>query len=389
MVTMPNTPAGLYIHIPFCQKKCFYCDFYSITDLTQITLFINALKHEMQMVPQNPPVFDSLYIGGGTPSVLGAEAIGQIIQFARQAFNIQSDAEITLEANPATVNLDNLQACRKSGINRLNIGVQSFQNSNLQFLGRLHSALDALSSLDWARQAGFDNIGLDLIYGLEGQDEKNWLIDLKRAVDIKPQHISCYMLTTESGTPLAQDVKAGRTHLPSDEIMRALFNMTIDFLTTHGYEHYEISNFARRSEGQDEANMSRHNLKYWSFAPYIGLGPSAHSFLEPERYWNHREVAEYIKQIEAGNLPIADREELTQEQMIMETIYLEFRTMQGIDLYSFNDRFGIDFSQAFSEIIAELEAEDMLKIDERHCALTRKGLLLLDSIASRFIWHRE
>ena len=386
---MPNTPAGLYIHIPFCQKKCFYCDFYSITDLTQISPFINALKHEMQMVPQKPPVFDSLYIGGGTPSVLGAEAIGQIIQFAGQAFNIQSDAEITLEANPATVNLDNLQACRKSGINRLNIGVQSFQNNNLQFLGRLHSADDAFSSLEWARQAGFDNIGLDLIYGLEGQDEKNWLIDLKRAVNIKPQHLSCYMLTTESGTPLAQDVKTGRTHLPSDENMRALFDMTIDFLTTHGYEHYEISNFARRSKDQDDANMSRHNLKYWSFAPYIGLGPSAHSFLEPERYWNHRDVAEYIKQIEAGNLPIADKEELTQEQLIMETIYLGLRTMRGIDLYSFNDRFGIDFSQTFGEIIAELEAEEMLKIDERRCALTRKGLLLLDSIATRFIWHRE
>jgi oxygen-independent coproporphyrinogen-3 oxidase len=343
----------------------------------------------MQMVPQKPPVFDSLYIGGGTPSVLGAEAICQIIQFARQAFNIQSDAEMTLEANPATVNLDNLNAYRKFGINRLNIGVQSFQNSNLQFLGRLHSADDAFLSLEWARQAGFDNVGLDLICGLEGQDEKNWLVDLKRAVDIKPQHISCYMLTTESGTPLAQDEKAGRTHLPSEESMRALFNMTIDFLTTHGYEHYEISNFARRSEDQDDANMSRHNLKYWSFAPYIGLGPSAHSFLEPERYWNHRELAEYIKQIDAGNLPIADREELTQEQMIVETIYLGFRTMRGIDLYSFNDRFGIDFSQAFSEIITELEAEDMLKIDERNCALTRKGLLLLDSIASRFIWHRE
>ena len=381
---MPTTPAGLYIHIPFCQKKCTYCDFYSITDLSKITQFVKALKREMQLSGKKSLIFDTLYAGGGTPSLLGADEFGQIIKSARRYFNIRPDAEMTLEVNPATVPVENLKTYRRCGFNRLNIGVQSFQNDNLQFLGRIHSAADALLSVKWARQAGFDNIGLDLIYGLAGQDKKNWLRDLKQAVDIKPQHIACYMLTTESGTPLDRDVKMGRTRLLADETLRELFDSTIDYLTTHGYEHYEISNFARCS-GDDDAKVSKHNLKYWSFAPYLGLGPSAHSFVEPERFWNHRSVQKYVRQIQAGVLPLAGKEKLTKEQMIMEAVYLGLRTVLGIDLNSFKAKFNLDFDQIFCETIAELETEGMLKINDRHCSLTRSGLLFLDSIASRFI----
>ena len=385
MEVMPDKPAGLYVHIPFCLRKCSYCDFYSISDLSQTAGFLAALKREMQMNSGTPLVFDTLYIGGGTPSVLETEAIGQIIDTAARYFNITSDSEITLEVNPGTVTLESLRAYRRFGVNRLNIGVQSFDDNNLRFLGRIHSVSEARLSLERAYRAGFDNIGLDLIFGLPGQDKTNWLSDLTAAVDIEPEHLSCYMLTCEPGTPLDRDVKTGRIHLAAEGTVLDLFNTTIDFLTTHGFLHYEISNFARMAGADHKARTSRHNLKYWSFAPYIGLGPSAHSFIEPERYWNHRSVTKYVRQIKAGKSALAEKERLTKEQMMIEAIYLGFRTNRGIDLDEFQVISGINFIQTFGKTIAELETRGMIKMNEGFCALTGKGLLFIDSIASMFI----
>ena len=377
-------PAGLYVHIPFCLRKCCYCDFYSISDLSQTSGFLAALKREMQMNSGTPLVFDTLYIGGGTPSVLPPEAIGQIIETAGRYFSIASDAEKTLEVNPGTVTLENLSEYRKFGVNRLNIGVQSFNDNNLRFLGRIHSGRDARLSVEWAHRAGFDNIGLDLIFGLPGQDKTNWLSDLTQAGNLEPEHLSCYMLTCESGTPLDRDVKTGRIHLAAEGRVLDLFDTAIHFLTNHDFLHYEVSNFARMAGPNHEPRTSKHNLKYWSFAPYIGLGPSAHSFIEPERYWNHRSVATYVRQIEAGKSATAEIERLTKEQMMIEAIYLGFRTTRGIDLDMFKARFDISFSQSFDKTIAELETRGMIKLSERHCALTRTGLPFLDSIASMF-----
>jgi oxygen-independent coproporphyrinogen-3 oxidase len=377
-------PAGLYVHIPFCLRKCCYCDFYSISDFSQTSGFLAALKREMQMNSGTSLVFDTIYIGGGTPSVLPPEAIGQIIETAGRYFSIASDAEKTLEVNPGTVTLENLSEYRKFGVNRLNIGVQSFNDNNLRFLGRIHSGRDARLSVEWAHRAGFDNIGLDLIFGLPGQDKINWLSDLTQAGNLEPEHLSCYMLTCESGTPLDREVKTGRIHLAAEGRVLDLFDTAIHFLTNHDFLHYEVSNFARMAGPNHEPRTSRHNLKYWSFAPYIGLGPSAHSFIEPERYWNHRSVATYVRQIEAGKSATAEIERLTKEQMMIEAIYLGFRTTRGIDLDMFKARFDISFSQTFDKTIAELETRGMIKLSERHCALTRTGLPFLDSIASMF-----
>lgn len=385
MEALPDKPAGLYVHIPFCLRKCSYCDFYSISDLSQTARFLAALKREMRMNSGTPLVFDTLYIGGGTPSVLAPEAIGQIIKTASRYFRFASDAEITLEVNPGTVTLDNLSEYRKFGVNRLNIGVQSFDDNNLHFLGRLHSGSAARLSMEQARRAGFDNIGLDLIFGLPGQDKTNWLSDLKQADNLEPEHLACYMLTCETGTPLDRDVKTGRIHLAAEGMVLDLFNTAIHFLTDRSFLHYEVSNFARIAGPDHEPRTSRHNLKYWSFAPYIGLGPSAHSYLEPERYWNHRSVATYVRQIEAGKSALAEKESLTKEQMMIETIYLGFRTTRGIDLNVFKAKFEISFTQIFDKSIAELETRDMIKMSETHCALTHKGLLFIDSIASMFI----
>ncbi len=375
---------GIYVHIPFCVKKCPYCDFYSITDLSGVPTFLKAIGREIETVGVTDQVFDTLYIGGGTPSVLEAESIRQIIDAANTHFTVGADIEITLEVNPGTISRESLRDFRRAGVNRLNIGIQSFQSNNLRFLGRIHSAAEAALTIEWARQAGFDNIGLDLIYGLPAQDKENWLGDLTRAIETETEHLSCYMLTVESNTPLGRDVAAARIRLPSDGTVRELFDTTIDFLTTHGFVQYEISNFARQTGVGSGPRFSRHNQKYWSFAPYIGLGPSAHSFIEPERYWNHRRLENYMRQIEAGQSPIAEREKLTREQMIMEAIYLGLRTTRGIELDAFGKRFGINFLNSFEAKIADFEKDGLLKLTQTHCALTRKGMAFLDSIAAMF-----
>jgi oxygen-independent coproporphyrinogen III oxidase len=380
-----DKPAGLYVHIPFCVKKCRYCDFYSISDLSQTSRFLAALKQEMQLHSTTPLVFDTLYIGGGTPSVLAPGAIEQIIESAWKYFSFVSDCEITLEVNPGTVTRENLGAFHNFGINRLNIGVQSFDDVNLRFLGRSHSANEARLSVERARWAGFDNIGLDLIFGLPGQDKTNWLGDLTLAGNLEPEHLSCYMLTRESGTPLDRDVKTGRVRLAAEGAVLNLFDIAIDFLTTRNFLHYEVSNFARVAGADRIVRTSRHNLKYWSFIPYIGLGPSAHSFIEPERYWNHRSVTTYVSEIEAGRSAMAAKERLTKEQMMIEAIYLGFRTTWGVDLDMFRNRFDIDFIEFFGNTIGELEKKGMIQKSGKRCALTRKGLLFLDSIASMFI----
>jgi oxygen-independent coproporphyrinogen-3 oxidase len=376
--------AGLYIHIPFCQRKCLYCDFFSISDLTQALPYLSALKQEMALASQTSLEFDTVYLGGGTPSVLDDHAVESIIADAYRYFNIRSDAEVTIEVNPGTVMLDALRRYHQAGINRLNIGIQSFDDNNLKFLGRIHSSHEAAASLDWARRAGFDNVGLDLIYGLPEQTETLWLDDLKRAVQSSPEHLSCYMLTREPGTPLDHEIAADRIRMPDEALLRTLFECTIEFLKAHGYLHYEISNFARLDGKGASRWISKHNCKYWSFAPYIGLGPSAHSYLEPERYWNYPRLEDYLREIQNGNRPIAEAETLTREQMMIEAIYLGFRTAAGIDRTDFKRRFGIDFREVYQTTISELEDEQLLVIGNTRCALTAKGMTLLDSITAEF-----
>ena len=356
----------------------------SLSLIINIPPFLAALQKEMQLASRLSQEFDTVYIGGGTPSVLEADDVGRIIDAAFKNFNILPGAEVTMEVNPGTVTFRELTNYRHIGVNRLNIGVQSFQADNLRFLGRIHTVGQAVSSLIWARQAGFSNVGLDLIYGLPGQKQDNWLKDLAQAVDIRPEHLACYMLTRESGTPLDKEVTAGRIRLAGEDTMRKLFETTIDYLTAHGFLHYEVSNFARLADTIDSPWKSRHNSKYWSLAPYIGLGPSAHSFVAPERHWNHKNVKNYIRKLQAGQLPVAAKEKLSGEQLLMEAIYLGFRTTKGIDLAGLQQKFGIDFLRHFAETIADFEKEGFLRVTETHCALTVRGMALLDSITIAF-----
>jgi oxygen-independent coproporphyrinogen-3 oxidase len=382
--------AGLYVHIPFCVKKCPYCDFYSITDRSLCPAFVDALISEMHMTRNQNLTFDTLYMGGGTPSVLDAKTIGKIIETARQSYEILPHAEITLEVNPGTVGLTQFEEYRCSGVNRINIGVQSFDPVNLQFLGRIHSGDDAHAAVTWARKAGFENLGLDLIYGIPNQTKKSWLRDLRLAIESEPRHLSCYMLSFEPGTLLYRDLQEDRLKPLAEPQVCEMFETTLEFLSDKGYVQYEISNFARASMNSSglksaECNRSRHNMKYWNFAPYIGLGPSAHSFLEPKRYWNCADVEKYIQDLNAETLPRAGEERLSMEQLMIEAIYLGLRQTTGILIDVFDKKFGVNFKAMFEEIIANLEARGLIELSQNRCALTCRGMLYMDSIASMFI----
>ena len=341
----------------------------------------------MDMVCNAPLLFDTLYLGGGTPSLLKAEVIAYIIETVRNRFKFLKAAEITVEINPGTVAFDQLKTCHRAGANRINVGVQSFDQSNLDFLGRTHTADDAIYVLTAARKAGFRNIGLDLIYGIPGQTVTSWLADLVKTVEFAPEHLACYMLTYEPETPLSIAWKKGKFNPLSEKIVADLFETTHTFLTTNGYEQYEISNFSRKAIESSSLRRSKHNQKYWSNVPYFGLGPSAHSFFNSKRYWNHRSVRRYISDLNKGVLPIMEKEVLTRSQRMIEAFYLGLRRKNGINFGYFNQAFGVDFEKLFEDIITELEEKKLITADQHHFALSQKGMLFLDTITEKFIAH--
>ena len=384
MAFLTNPPAGIYIHIPFCAKKCLYCDFYSITDLSLRDDFLDALDREITATQSLLP-FDSLYIGGGTPSILPAHQIGRIIERIYRQFNLDVSAEITLEVNPGTVTLESLKAYRQSGVTRLNIGVQSFQDSMLQWLGRMHSALEAKAAIRWARAAGFDQIGMDLIYGIPGQNRQTWIADLHQAISFAPEHLSCYMLTCEPETPLERMKRRQEYEAMADADVCDLFEATVSELAEKGYLLYEISNFARNDCNLPDINRSRHNQKYWTGAAYIGFGPAAHSYLCPVRYRNHRSIETYITDIKRGMLPVAEKETLNLQQQLMEIVFLGLRTQEGIYIERFDEKSEKPFQTLFQDLLTDPELKAFFRLTLKRCALTFQGMIYLDSIAAMFV----
>jgi oxygen-independent coproporphyrinogen-3 oxidase len=374
--------AGLYIHIPFCVRKCPYCDFFSITELVEMEAFIDVLKQEMHLVTMPEMVFDTIYIGGGTPSLLKPFQLMGVLQKAYTQFRFAPDLEVTMEVNPGTVCLDSLKTFVNEGVNRVNLGIQSFDDRRLGFLGRLHSAREGREAVRLAREAGMENLGFDLIYGLPNQTPKDWLKDLKEAAGYEPEHVSCYMLTYEEGTPLHGWRKAGKFRPLSEDGVRDLFEVTIDFLADKGYEQYEISNFAR-----GKALRSRHNQKYWRHAPYIGLGPSAHSFVEPKRWWNQGNLSRYFQSVLRGELPVEGMEQLNKDQLVLESVFLGLRTSDGVDTLEFTRRHHLDFLDLFGGLIERLQAQGLLSVSLGRCRLTREGMIFSDTISGLFAEH--
>jgi len=361
---------GLYIHIPFCISKCHYCDFYSSTYVSAVPNFLNAVFKEMEMYRNRFDVFDTLYIGGGTPSLLSPKQLKDILTSVQKNFGLMADSEVTVETNPADLDQSPLESMRQMGINRINIGIQSFDEKVLGFLGRRHSAKQALSAIEASRKAGFENIGVDLIYGVPGQEMDSWLDTLKR------EHLSCYQLTLGAETPLGIRYQAEEFLMPGEELQYEFFIKTSEFLEDAGYIHYEVSNFAR---GMQYA--SRHNQKYWDHSPYLGLGPSAHSFQSNRRWRNHRSLDQYLVAVNAGNLPVEETETLTMEQLRLEAVYLGLRTKRGVNFEDFKNRYQYDLFTEKREMLNRLLEEGFISIQDGRLSPTQAGLAVADSLA--------
>ncbi len=370
---MIDDKTGLYVHVPFCRSKCPYCDFYSHTDRSLITPWLNALEGEIGFYQNQFPSFDTLYLGGGSPSILSEEQLGLLLEMIFDRFHFESESEITLEANPNDLNPAKLKTLRELGVNRLSLGVQSFDDQELLFLRRRHTVKEAEQALEWIREAGFTNIGIDLIYGLPGQTREQWLASLQQALAFNPEHLSCYQLTLAKGTLFYGLKEKGDFRPISEEEEAAFFLATSEFLQGHDYIHYEISNFARGKK-----YFSKHNQKYWQRQAYLGLGPSAHSFQENRRWWNVRSITQYCRALEQGKLPVEEQEELTEEQDHLEVISLGLRTRAGLDLSRLGD------SLSLGKTLSRLAEAQLVSITDNRLVPTLKGFLLADRLPLLF-----
>ncbi|MGA2780505.1 MAG: radical SAM family heme chaperone HemW [Smithella sp.] len=373
---IPSNQAGLYIHIPFCLSKCGYCSFYSIKSLNLIPEFIAALKKETEYYRNVFLSFDTVYLGGGTPSLLTIQQLETIFKTIKKSYKIDPHTEITMEVNPGDVSLEYLQSLRSLGINRLNIGIQSFDDNILKFLGRRHNSEEAIAAINDSRKAGFDNIGFDLIYGVHGQKISLWKKTIQQALSYSPEHISCYQLSLGEKTPLYKKYSLEGWHLPDEDTELKLFFTTVDELENAGYIHYEVSNFARKDKFK-----SRHNQKYWQHVPYLSLGPAAHSFLCNRRWWNTSAVKTYLKEIAQDKMPVENKELLSAEQLQLEALFLGLRTKAGIDLKRYKTRYGIDLLEDKKMVIESLIKNKLVELQNGFLRPTRAGMAVADSLA--------
>ncbi|MCK5148551.1 radical SAM family heme chaperone HemW [bacterium] len=321
------TQTGIYIHIPFCRVRCHYCDFYSHGDaLGSIPMYVDAVCREINLYAGriNPAIITSIYLGGGTPSLLSIRQIHMILHEIKTRFRCEENPEISIEANPGTIDAEYLTQLSLQGINRLSLGIQSFCDRELTMLGRIHSADEAREAFQSARSAGFKQIGIDLIYGLPGQNVDQWQRSLKEAIALSPEHISAYALTWNDDTETGRRIECGDLPRPEEEMLAQQYQLAVTMLENAGYEHYEVSNFAR------SGCRARHNAAYWTGRPYLGLGASAHGYLPPVRYWNISDIDQYVHAIKDEKLPLAGSEELRPDQERIEQIALGLRTSEGI-----------------------------------------------------------
>ena len=369
--------AGIYIHIPFCKQACNYCDFHFSTSLKMKSSFVAALLMEIELrksVFENQSI-ESIYLGGGTPSLLNASELTLIFEKLASSFSISPDAEITLEANPDDLTFEKIQELKTTPVNRLSIGIQSFRDADLKFMNRAHTSSEALSSINMCKEAGFTNLTIDLIYGTPGMDENAWLENLQIAFKLNIPHISSYALTVEEKTALHYQILANK--IPElDEHQSALqFEMLMAEMKNNGYEQYEISNFCKPN------SYSRHNSSYWKKDNYLGLGPSAHSFLGDKRLWNVSNNGKYIKSLEKGILPLQE-ECLTVRDRYNEYVMTSLRTKWGCSLQVIETDFSLEFANYFKEEIKSYVVQGYVNLEMEVYYLTESGKLLADRIAS-------
>lgn len=369
--------AGIYIHIPFCRKACHYCNFHFSTSLRQKNDFTGALLKEIAL-QQNylqGHIIETVYFGGGTPSLLGQPTLDAILGQVRRSFAIHPDAEYTLEANPDDITPAALSAWKQAGINRLSIGIQSFFEEDLQWMNRAHNAQQADSCIRLAQEAGFHNLTIDLIYGTPGLTDDRWRENVQKALALNIPHLSCYALTVEPGTALQKMITQHKKETVDDEKQARHFMLLMQWMQDAGYEHYEISNFAR------PGFRSRHNTSYWQGKPYLGLGPSAHSFNGAARQWNIANNALYIQSLQNDIVPF-EAEQLSAAQRLNEYIMIALRTAEGIDLNRLEQQFGPAARNAVQASLQPYLQNDRCLLIEERIILTKEGKLFADGIAA-------
>ncbi len=392
--------AGLYVHIPFCQQRCVYCDFYFVTTQRDHAAFTQALCTELSVYAQvyESPRLETIYFGGGTPSLLAPEALERILMTIRRRYDAFAVTETTLELNPGDAGLGYLRDLRALGVDRLSIGVQSFYEDDLRWMNRSHSAEEAAEIVPLARRAGFENFSVDLIFGLPEQPMERWQANLQKAADLGVPHLSTYGLTVEEKTPLGKRVRRGLTTPAPEEAMERRYRFTMDYLREKGYEHYEISSFAQPDR------RAVHNQRYWSHANYLGAGPSAHGFwweAEPmgngaspaadgrpnaQRWSNVRNLRRYEALLEGRHLPLDVREPLSLQTLAEEHVLLRLRTSDGLDLAHLKSRYGLDLRAEKPDALARLEADGFVsRAPDDHLRLTDRGKLVCDAVTAALL----
>ncbi len=418
-----NKTAGLYIHIPFCERKCTYCNFNTtdfFSDLAQ--RYISAVVQEVVYWGQNlcrnkisiesnrdvektkltdqgnhairvnnrhtkneKLNVDTIFFGGGTPSIVEAEQLNDIIEACRSNFEVAKDAEITIEINPATLSRAKMEGWRKAGVNRASVGVQSFIDTELVSLSRTHNTNQARATIESLRDAGFDNISLDLIAGLPEQTKANWQFNLRQALEIRPEHLSLYLLEVKEGTQLYGQIKRGLRPQPDDDLAAEMYEMICDATGKAGYEHYEISNFALASPDQKKLLRAKHNMKYWTDAPFYGLGCGAHSYDGRMRWVNTLKTENYIEQVTRQGHAINERRELDDTERATEAIFMALRLSEGVNLEEFRAAYGLDILERYGAELERLAEAGLVEIAGNHMRLTARGRLLSNEVFVIFV----
>jgi oxygen-independent coproporphyrinogen-3 oxidase len=378
---------SIYIHYPFCLCKCLYCAFNSVAEAAcSPDEYVNGLLTEMEL-RRRALEFDvsavTIYLGGGTPSLMEPDLTARLVETATRIFHLTPDAEITLECNPGTVTRDRLADFRSAGVNRLSLGVQSFNDDLLRSLGRIHSAREARNAFHAARASGFDNVGIDLIHSLPGQTAAMWLDDLLQACALRPEHLSVYGLTIEEGTPFFLLEQEGKLPLPDEDESAGMYEKAAELLPEQGYEQYEIANFARKGY------RSVHNSGYWNRRPFLGFGAGAHSFLQSPgygvRFSAQERPEEYLGSLTRGELPVAETRTLSRRDAMAEFFFLGLRTSDGVSLEQFRREFSVSFDEAYGDSCAGLFSACLLEVRDGFLRLTGKGRILSNQVFVRFL----
>lgn len=374
--------SSLYVHIPFCLSRCSYCSFTSFPGMNSLfERYVQALKKEAIKLSYSKvfPPLTTLFLGGGTPTVLDEDQLGRIIEFCEGAFGFEEGVEISLEANPKTIDFMKLLSLQQIGVNRLSLGIQSFVDDELQQLGRLHTAQDGWDGIKEAKSAGFTNISLDLMSGIPGQSPESWQWSLETAISLEPQHMSLYQLSIEEGTRFHELVGRGSLALPEEEEVLAMDTVTARLCSEAGFKQYEISNYAL--EGME----CKHNINYWENGDYLAIGAGSVAYYKERRRKNVDDPLDYCKRIEEDLSPILEEEHLDQESSFRETVIMGLRMNRGVSLMDLYHRYGIDLQEYYGELLDSLLADGLVELGGMYLSLTRKGMRLANQVMARLV----